>query len=120
MINKQNIRQVRNDINAALKAVESKHGITFSLGTIRYNSVEETLRGTLRAKSTNHVARLLNSSVLAKRVSLSEFLNKSYKVKNTIFTVIQVHPNKPKFSLECLTQTGKTYFTTSAYLLSGK
>lgn len=38
IFNKANLKTIRVDIDAALAAVESKHGVKFSLGNIRYST----------------------------------------------------------------------------------
>jgi len=45
--NKQNLKTIRADINAALKAVETKHNMKLSIGNIRFHA--EEFRTTLTA-----------------------------------------------------------------------
>lgn len=116
-MNRQLVKQLRVEIEQALNTIGQKHGISFDLGIIRFD--QNDMRCTLRGKdSSSNIATLIHSDMLV-NTELSLFKGRTYKVKKTIFTVVEIHPNKPKFSLECRTQKGMTYFVAPRYLASG-
>lgn len=78
-LSKIQLIQVRNDINAALKAVAVKHGIDFSLGAFRFNAV--TLRATLTGVNRSAVVTYGNEPVSLGAVNL-EYAGRLYLGKN--------------------------------------
>lgn len=117
-MNRQLVKQLRTEIEQALNTIGQKHGVSLDLGIIRFdtNSMRCTLRGNDVNAGSNAV--LIHSDMLA-NTELNLFKGRVYQVKKTTFTVVAIHPNKPKFSLECRTQKGMTYFVAPRYLASG-
>jgi len=72
MLDKNTVAQIRKDVDAALAAVAAKHGITFNMGTIRFNS--ESMRGTLTATANNA------STGLAEPLELKELKIKGIRI----------------------------------------
>lgn len=108
-ISNELLRAIRPEIEAALATIGTKHGLEISIGRFGYSSDE--FSGRLTAKTKSSVKKVLNNSPIK--------IGDRYKVKNTIFTVTGINPNKPKFSIATKTQTGKIYSTTPGYLQSG-
>jgi hypothetical protein len=108
-ISNEFLNAIRPELEAAIKAIGSKHGLEIQIGRFGYDS--EGFTGRLTAKTKSSLKAVEASSPVEKGAR--------YKVKNTIFTIVNFHPNKPKFSIETRTQTGKIYFTTPGYLQSG-
>ena len=108
-ISKPLVRTLRSEIEAAIKAIGNKHGVSITLASSNFSTEEWKPRMIVQPKGV--VEKIAASSPVEKGAR--------YRVKNTIFTVKNFHPNKPKFSIETVTQTGKIYFTTPSYLQSG-
>lgn len=108
-ISNELLNAIRPEIEAALTAIGSKHGLEIGVGRFGYDS--EGFTGRLTAKTKSSLKAVAANSPVEKGAR--------YRVKNTTFTVVNFHPNKPKFSIETRTQTGKIYFTTPGYLQSG-
>jgi len=54
-INKDTLKQIRADLNAALKTVTAKHGIDFNLGIIRFTASEFRCKLNATARGTSKV-----------------------------------------------------------------
>lgn len=113
-VNSTNIKQVRQEIQAALAVIGQKYGANFSVGTIRYNSLEMRCKITGRNQSQ---ANLLHATTV-KPISLSDLVGKKFQVKRTLYTVLSTN-DKPKFNVEVRTHKGITYDTTLEFLQSG-
>ncbi len=113
-VNNTNIKQVRIDIIAALAEIGKKYGANFSVGTIRYNSLEMRCKITGRNQSQTN---LLHATI-AKPISLSGLVGKRFKVKRSIYTVLSTN-DKPKYNVQVRNDKGVTYGTTLEFLQSG-
>lgn len=75
-ITKENIKQIRADLDAAMKAIYAKHGVDVTIGTIRFNAesfrckIEGNVRGATGTVATPKAAAL---SKVAKTVLGSTF-----------------------------------------------
>lgn len=122
-INKSTLPSIRAEINAALAAVASKHGLVMSIGNIRFT--EDSFRTTLEAKTFKQAGtevavaaveqialETMGQRVLGVTV---EDLAKEYmsptlgKVK-----LIGYHPRKPKYPFIVQTTAGKRFKITVA------
>ena len=116
MLDKNAVAQIRKDIDAALAAVAAKHGITFNLGTIRFNS--ESFRGTLTAAANNPTTGTVEPLEFkelklrgVRMLGINESdLSKTFK-SPTLGSVklIGYHARKPKYPFIVETLGGKRY-----------
>jgi hypothetical protein len=122
MFNKSSVAQIRKDVDAALAAVAAKHGVTFSLGTIRFNS--ESMRCTMSAAvnntSTGAAEPLEYKELKLKGVRIlginENDLSKTFKSPSLgSVKLIGYHASKYKYPFIVETVSGKRYkLTTTA------
>lgn len=103
--------QVRTQLELALKTIGEQHGIRFDIGKIRFNDV--SFRCTLNAEAKNQTIALATNTIYATTVPSKQdhsfFLNRVYRRNNSEYTVIEYHPNKPKYKFVIRTQNGTRY-----------
>jgi hypothetical protein len=121
-INKSTLPSIRAEINAALAAVGSKHGLVLSIGNIRFTA--DSFRTTLEAKTFSQAGREV-AAIAVEQIDLESAgqrvlgtgvdLTKEYmsptlgKVK-----LIGYHPRKPKYPFIVQTTAGKRFKITVA------
>jgi hypothetical protein len=113
-INKENIKQIHQSLDAAIRAVGEQYGISFSLGTIRFdqNSFRCKLEGNDKS-ATGTIINAQTSSItptaFASLPTLASFLGNRYRRANTIYEVIEIKPNRPSNPFIVRTQNGTRY-----------
>mgnify|MGYP001565345412 CR=1 FL=1 len=106
MINKfdkQNLQQLRQEINAAIKTIVDKHGLgKGSIGNIKFSGDEFRCKLTVNTKSNT-------SQPLRVSVNLGEVkIGDRFQEKRTVYTITSIdNPGLFKFSV--VTHTGKRY-----------
>lgn len=116
MIDRTKLKAIRADLDTALLALAKKHGVLFTLGTIRFDASEAhgTLRMTevtgeavnvgvddLADLSTNTDARYLVAAQAYKAQAASfnlrpEWLGQQFTMNGSKFTVVGLQPQKHK------------------------
>lgn len=105
--NKQNLPQLRIDLNNALKAVAELHGIDLSLGNMSFTDTETTVKLTARVKSNISLNTLVNWRL--KNLGLPEdLMGKSFVFKNKTYTVTSLNTKPVKYPVEAKTLEGRT------------
>lgn len=107
MITRNNIKQIRTDIENALISVGVKYGIEFDLGRITYDPLNNNLRGKLSAEGKRTVA-LVDSSVLAAPLTVGT----SFRAGSLMFTITKIHLNRPKYKYAAQNTNGTRYLFT--------
>lgn len=87
---KQNLRQIRNDINVALAAVAAKHGIKLDIGNIRFSSD----RFTTKLTATSNDVKIHTPVVTSHRIKLGETMA---LINGKMFLVVDYKPNRPEY-----------------------
>jgi len=112
--NKSNIKTIRADAAAALAAVESKHGVKFSLGNIRYSTND--FRCKLECVST---ADANGNAVNPDEVKFKEnswaigiakdAFGKSFTSRGKKYTITGINRRARKFPVEAVNTRGDRY-----------
>lgn len=96
---KTNLRDIRKDLNEALKIVEQKHGITLSIGNIRFT--ESTFRCKIEAQA-NSTAVIAESSGVASSTALAAVMERmglqhfgAGRFSN--YKLVDYKPSRPKY-----------------------
>ncbi len=97
MFDKIAMKAVRNDLNEALKAVEAKHGITFTIGNIGYSSSD--FRCTLKAVAGSaDEAKLIEWDKYCTKFGLMpDLFGKSFSVNGDVFVIDSIKPRAKKY-----------------------
>ena len=95
VINKTNIKDIRKDVAAALKAVEAKYGIQLSLGNMRYS--DTNFRGKLEGDVVSPMAlakrKTIDWNKEARKPELdAKLLGKKFKTGGSEFTLVATKP----------------------------
>ena len=112
--NKSNLKTIRADVAAALAAVESKHGVQFSLGNIRFSN--DDFRCKLECVSAT------NSSGNAVDIDRQKFesncwmigvpktsFGKTFKSGRKTFTISGLNTRAKKYPIQAVDTRGKRY-----------
>ncbi len=110
---KQNLKNLRQDINDALKSVATKHGINLGIGNITYDIGGQ--RFTTRITAT--IQKQITNSVTQSTSSMDDviFIPYGFKVGDTfrhntkILKVVGYNPRKPKNCVNLEDQNGKKF-----------
>jgi hypothetical protein len=115
MFNKVNLKTIRADLNAALKAVEQKHGLTIQLGNIRYS--EDDFRMQVKAFATGKgnvadpkEAARIEFEKYAHRFGLIESdFGKKFTVGTITYTICGIKPRAKRYPVIAETAKGTRY-----------
>ncbi len=126
--NRQFLKTLNQEISTALNAIGQKHGVSFNLGTMRYEFDGSAMRCTLNAETKNQTIALATNTIYATTVpstgakDLNFYMNRSYrKNANCItYTVIEFHPSRPKYKFVVSTPYGTRYRAEAKWLDSMK
>ena len=95
---RQNLEQIRRDIDAALKQVMAKHNIDMSIANISFNAATFTTKLTARVKNTQ-VANQANSFSL-RRLGLPEnAIGRTIIYKGTGYEIVGINMKKRKYPI---------------------
>lgn len=128
-INRTTLKAIRADLDAALLAVATKHGVLFNLGALKFNDVEAhgTLRITPLAAGSSAIDQL-TAGETPKNVKAAEdykkmagmfgldlaWLDREFNMAGSKFTLIGLLPNKHKnVCLIRRVSTGKQFIASS-------
>lgn len=100
----QSVQTISDEIRNALKEISKKHNINIKTGTVRWDRNEFSVKVTATIIS-EEAQQLLTQKPTPEL--LNAMMGKSYKVRNSIWTVTAVHPNEPKFNVSVKTNRGK-------------
>lgn len=109
---RQNLKQLRADMDAALAAVSAKHGVSISMGNMRFSSDRVTVK--VEANTTVQTA-MSDNTVLAPTVvpSILKTAMTRHGVKNLTGrkgeTLTGYNPNRPKYPFSYQTIRGTRY-----------
>jgi len=104
--NKVNLKTLRSEIDAALKAVADKNGITLGIGNISFTSDRFTCRLTAQTKS--QVTTEIPGSVSGTIAGLFK-IGDSFKHNTKVLTITDYNPSKPKNCIVVKDQNGKSF-----------
>jgi len=112
--NKSNLKSIRADIDAALKAVEKKHGVSFNLGNIRYS--DNDFRGKLECFSaTDNSGNTVNidkqnfeSKAWLVGVKKTSF-GKTFTVGRKTYTICGINTRAKKYPIQATNAQGQRY-----------
>lgn len=110
---RQNLKQLRADMDAALAAVQAKHGITISLGNMRFSA--DRVKVSVEA-NTNVQVSLSNNTTAAPTAGISTALQNAM-TRNGVArttgrkgeTLTGYNPNRPKYPFSYQTIRGTRY-----------
>lgn len=101
--NKQNLPELRKEINEALLLVSQKYGVSFDLGNISFN--DESFTSKLTCTLVNKVAEESGIKVNAKWKAdfdknawmhgLKDHFMKSFTMRNAEYVIVGMQPRKP-------------------------
>lgn len=107
VITKDTAKKFRGQANAVLQKLAKEFGLQFDgIGTIRFSA--DDLRCKIEFKTKNATANAIYGNRATDRTG------KSYKVKNTIYTVTK-HNGKPKYCWDVVNQRGKHYCVAESF-----
>lgn len=108
------LREIRSDMETALRKVAEQHGIKFDIGTIRF--LEDSFKVSLKAESLDRIKPV----VLNVDAVPSEFaVGTSFQIKRTIYTIKSINKSAPKYKYNVVTQTGATWRASHEMLARG-
>lgn len=112
--NKSNLKTIRADIDAALAAVESKHGVKFSLGNIRYstNDFRCKLECVSTADANGNAINVdkANFERLAVMVGVKkDAFGKSFTKRGKKYTITSINTRARKFPIQAVNTLGDRY-----------
>ena len=114
-ITKASLPRIRNDINAALAAVEAKHNIRFNIGRITYET-GSNFRTKLEAVSTaDHSGNAINPDKIqfeknAWRVGVKkDAFGQKFTSGRKHFTITGINTRAKKYPINAVTASGKRY-----------
>ncbi len=120
---KQNLRELRDGLDAALKQLGEKFGVSLKLGTGRFSPTNCTFKleaaviaedGQVVTKESQDFTRL------AKVYGLSpEDLGRTFKTGGKSFTIVGLNSKRPKYPINAKSADGKTYkFSSTGVILA--
>lgn len=101
MITLEKAKQIRIDLNEALKSIQSKHGLKIEIGTIRCS--ESEMRMKLTCVESKYIKPIKHIT------DLDGLIGKTFKLKNTYYTVKSINHSRPSSPIRVVTQKGKGY-----------
>lgn len=110
--NKQELKEMRGEIAAALKSVEEKFGVDFSLGTISYtsNAFSAKLTCTQRNENGESVSpEALDFQRYAKQFGITKQLGDAFVSGGQTFTIVGLKPRSHKYPILGKGANGKVY-----------
>lgn len=90
--NRTNLRQIRQDLEEALKSVALAHGITIDTGNIRFSSDRFTVK--IEARTANRPIESITSNPV---LSGGVVIGAKFRVQGTTYTLDGFKPNRPKY-----------------------
>lgn len=110
-ISRSDARMIEADIQAALKAVGAKYGITITNGAIRYNA--EMFKISVEGKVADRARRdaIITSMTTPEAVKVDETKFVSH---GKVFTVVDYKPNRPQYPFVGANERGTRYKFTRA------
>lgn len=96
---KENLKDLRNDINAALVAVAQKHGIDLSIGTISYSTEKATTRLTMETKActeSDGISVPKGASYLSLFDLPADAFEREFTIQGSRFRLTELKTNRPK------------------------
>lgn len=109
-----NLRQIRKDLEEALKSVALAHDITIDLGNIRFSDDHFTSKLEARVKN----ASLSVTEQIVNAVS-GTVIGTKFRVGGTTYEVIGYKPNRPKFPYIGIGPQGGRYKFTRDQVVNG-
>jgi len=113
---KQNLSELRTDVNAALADVMKKHGILLEIGNISFSENQFTTK--LTAKTGNLTSADGAKKEWDKHAYLygmkPEWFGMTVIVGSAKHTITKILPNKHKNVVQITSATGKNYITSAA------
>ncbi|MCX7593186.1 MAG: hypothetical protein N2235_05400 [Fischerella sp.] len=127
-LTRDDVRQLRLDIMDALKTVQTKHGMSFSLGTIRFDSFGGTMRTTLEGIKVGQPGqqsaspdRTSNPLVGAALKAAGIDATKTYYTPSAgTFKVVDFVARRHKYPVTIRTTTGRTLKVATNYIKLAK
>lgn len=130
VLTRDEVRQIRLDIAEALKTVQTKHGMSFSLGTIRFDTAAGKMRGTLEGikyrkpggeAPSDLVNRTDNPLVGAALKTLGIDPTKTYYTpKIGTFKVVDYVPRRHRYPISIFTTAGRSFKLTVDFIKQAK
>ena len=107
--NKDVLRMMRAEINDALAAVATKHGVTIDLGNISYSSSQFTTKLTVQTGDGSDAA-VSKWNLNAWRFNLAEDqIGDTFMSNGTEFTITGMNPRRKKFPISAVNARGTGY-----------
>ena len=110
--NSENLKEMRGEINAALKGVEEKYGVNFSLGSISFtaNDFRVKLTCTENTESGESVTpEALAFQRSAKSFGITKQLGDAFVSRGETYTIVGLLPRSKKYPLLGKNANGVTY-----------
>jgi len=90
--------QLRDDLNAALKAVSEKHGIDISIGNMSFNAATINTKVTLQTRNTD-TANRANSYLLAKYGLPTNAIGMTVVCRGVAHTITGINKSKRSYPI---------------------
>jgi len=97
---KATCKALRVDLDAAIKAVMKKHGITHKIGKMTYNADEITTRLTISNAADQEVVANNQFNIHCSSYGLKPTdLNRQFNINGRVFTITGIKPNRRKYPI---------------------
>jgi len=118
--NRSNLKTLRAELDSALAAVLTKHGLTADLGNIRFGATDFRCKLNVEVASTTGPTSVADTTAVNERkfkqhaykfgLTGNEF-GKSFKVRGTVFTITEINPRAKRGGYPIIAQNarGTTY-----------
>lgn len=112
--NRANLKTIRNDISAALAAVEAKHGVSFNFNNIRFsdNDFRTTLNCVSASDSNGNAVNIdkVNFEAKAFLVGVDKTaFGKTFTSNGRKFTITGLNTRAKKYPIQAETAQGKRF-----------
>lgn len=111
---KQNLKSVRIDIDAALKTVADKYGIKLSIGTIRFDGNQ------FNTKLSAATDTAISATIAVNEMFGLAPIGTRFIAQGVIFEVTKHEPSRPKYPIVAKRSNGKLYKFTNQRVIDGK
>lgn len=108
-VNRDTCREIRAQLDDFLKELGKEHGMSFEIGTIRFDS------SSMRMTVTSNIVG--NAEKPETRIDLK--VGQKIKVKKTIYTIQEIDNSRPKFCVSVTTDRGAAWRVTKEFLMTG-
>lgn len=122
-LNRDVIRDLRTEINAALAAVAAKHGLSMNAGNCSFTSTSATLK--LEISTISATGEVISKTLAALRSNAKwlgltdDHLNATFQIAGHTYKLVGYNQRRyaKPFEIKCL-DNGKTYITTKQQVYS--